>query len=55
MNVKILIEHHLESLSLKGGCIGSPESTLDKMSNCWNLMQLLNFTIFTLCILYYIV
>ena len=35
MMVKLLTEHHLEFLSLKGGCIGSSESTLVKMSNCW--------------------
>ena len=32
---KLLTEHHLEFLSLKGGCRGSSESTLVKMSNCW--------------------
>ena len=35
MIVKLLTEHHLEFLSLKGGCRGSSESTLIKMSNCW--------------------
>ena len=35
MIVKLLTEHHLECLSLKGGCRGSSESTLVKMSNCW--------------------
>ena len=35
MIVKLLTEHHLEFLSLKGGCTGSFESTLVKMSNCW--------------------
>ena len=35
MIVKLLTEHHLKFLSLKGGCRGSSESTLDKMSNCW--------------------
>ena len=35
MIVKLLTEHHLEFLSLKGGCRGSSEFTLDKMSNCW--------------------
>ena len=35
MSVKLLMEHHLEFLSLKGGYIGSSESTLVKMSNCW--------------------
>ena len=31
MSVKLLTEHHLESLSLKGRCTGSSESTLVKM------------------------
>ena len=35
MIVKLLIEHHLELLSLKGGCSGSSESTLVKMPHCW--------------------
>ena len=35
MIVKLLTEHHLEFLSLKGGCRGPSESTLVKMSNCW--------------------
>ena len=35
MMVKLLTEHHLEFLSLKGGCRGPSESTLVKMSNCW--------------------
>ena len=35
MIVKLLTEHHLEFLSLKGGCRGSLESTCVKMSNCW--------------------
>ena len=35
MSVKLLTEHHLEFLSLSGGCTGSSESTLVKMSNCW--------------------
>ena len=34
MTVKLLTEHPLEFLSLKGGCTGSSESTLFKMSNC---------------------
>ena len=33
--VKLLTEHHLEFLSLKGGCRGSTESRHVKMSNCW--------------------
>ena len=35
MSVKLLIEHHLEFLSFKGGCTGSSESTLVKMLHCW--------------------
>ena len=34
MIVKLLTEHHLEFLSLKGGCTGSPESTLVKIPHC---------------------
>ena len=35
MIVKLLTEHHLEFLSLKGCCRGSSESTLVNMSICW--------------------
>ena len=35
MIVKLLTEHHLEFLSLKGGDTGSSESTLVKMPNYW--------------------
>ena len=35
MIVKLLTAHHLEFLSLKGGCRGSSESTLVKITNCW--------------------
>ena len=35
MSVKLLTEHHLESLSLKGGCTGSPQSPLVQMPHCW--------------------
>ena len=35
MIVKLLTEHHLWCLSLKGGCRGSSESTLVKMPHCW--------------------
>ena len=56
MIVKLLAEHHLEFLSLKGGCRGSSESTLVKMSNCWKshaAAQFFNFlmkVVHTLCI-----
>ena len=33
--VKLLTEHHLEFLSLTGGCAGSSESTHVKMPHCW--------------------
>ena len=31
---KLLTKHHLEFLSLKGGCTGSSESTLVKIPHC---------------------
>ena len=34
MTHRLLTEHHLEFLSLKGGCTGASESTLVKMSHC---------------------
>ena len=33
--VKLIIEHHLEFLSLKGGFTGSSESTPVKRPHCW--------------------
>ena len=53
MIVKLLTEHHLEFLSLKGGCRGSPESTLIKMPHCWKshalaqMIVLPNFLVFS--------
>ena len=35
MTVKLLTEHLLEFISLKGGCTGLSESTLVKMPYCW--------------------
>ena len=35
MSVKLVTEHHLEFLSLKGGDTGSSESALVKMPHCW--------------------
>ena len=35
MIVKLLTEHHLEFLSLKGGCRGLSESTHVKKQHCW--------------------
>ena len=37
MNVKLLTDHHLEFLSLKGSCTGLSEFTLVKMPHCWKL------------------
>ena len=34
MSVKLLTEHRLEFVSLKGGCTGSSETTLVKMRHC---------------------
>ena len=35
MIVKLLTEHNLEFLSLKGGCTVSSDSTLVKKPHCW--------------------
>ena len=35
MIIKLLTEHHLEFLSLKGGCRGLSESIHVKMPRCW--------------------
>ena len=35
MIVKLLTEHRLEFIRLKGGCTGSSESKLVKMPHCW--------------------
>ena len=35
MSVKLLTEHHLESLSLKGGRTGLSESASVKIPHCW--------------------
>ena len=51
MIVKLLTEHHLEFLSLKGGCRGPSESTLVKMPNCWKshaLAHIIHFCSITL-------
>ena len=44
MIVKLLTEDNLESLSLKGGCTGSAESTLVKMPHCWKSHVTAHFT-----------
>ena len=35
MNAKLLTQHHLEFVSLKGGCTGLSESVHVKMPHCW--------------------
>ena len=42
-SVKLLTEHHLELLSLKGGCTSLSESTLVKIPHCWNHMTWLKY------------
>ena len=45
MIVKLLTEHPLEFLSLKGGCTGSSESTLVKMPHCWKSRATAHFIV----------
>ena len=45
MSVKLLTEHHMEFLCLKGGCTGSTESTHVKMHIVGNLMPRLNYDV----------
>ena len=46
MIVKLLTEHHLEFLSLKGGGIVLSESTHVKMPHCWKSNALAHFIIY---------
>ena len=43
MSVRLLTEHHLEFLSLTGGCRGSSECTHVKMTNCWKSHALAHY------------
>ena len=43
MIVKLLTKQYLKFLSLKGGCTGSSESTLVKMSHCWKSHALAHY------------
>ena len=45
MSVKLLSEHHLEFVCLKGGCRGSSESTHVKMPHCWKSHALDHYVI----------
>ena len=35
MSIKLLIDYHVEFLSLKRGCTGSSEAILVKIPHCW--------------------
>ena len=48
MSVGLLTEHHLEFLSLKGGCTGSSESTHLKTQHCWKSRVMAHFIYFIL-------
>ena len=48
MSGKLLTEHHLEFLSLKGCCRGSSESALVKTSNCWKSHAVAHIYLFEL-------
>ena len=52
MIVKLLTEHHLEFLSLKGGCRGSSESTYVKIPHCWKLHALAQLFLMLICLIY---
>ena len=43
MIVKLLTEHHLEFLSLKGGCTGLSVSTHVKIPHCWKFHTLAHY------------
>ena len=52
MIVKLLTEHYLEILSLKGGYTGSSESTHVKMPHCWKshaLAHIIECKLFSPC------
>ena len=58
MTAKLLTEHHLEFLSLKGGCTSSSESILVKMPHCWKshvaaniMLQSTGMVIFIWCVI----
>ena len=51
MTVKLLTEHHLEFLRLKGGCKGSSESTLVKMLHCWKSCVMAHISMMLIIIL----
>ena len=49
VSVKLLTEHHMKFLSLKGGCTGSSGCTVIKMPHCWKshvTAHLIHFRLF---------
>ena len=44
MNIKLLTEHLLKFLNLKGGCTRSSDSTLVKMPHCWKSLVVPHIT-----------
>ena len=52
MTVKLLTEHNLEFLCLKGGCTGSSESTLVKMPHCWKSYVRVQFSYILMAIFF---
>ena len=53
MIVTLLTEHHLEFLSLKGGCRGSFESTHVKMPHCWKSHALAHMFCFVFVLVFF--
>ena len=46
MIVQLLTKHHLEFVSLTGGCTDSSESTLVEMPHCWKSHALAHCILF---------
>ena len=47
MTLRLLTEHHLKFLNLKGGCKGSSESTLVKIPHFWKSHVVAYISFFT--------
>ena len=45
MTINLLTEHHLEFLSLLGGCTGFFEATLVQLPHCWKSYVVAHFTL----------
>ena len=55
MTVKLLAEHHLEFLSIRGGFTGLSESIIVKMRHCWELHVGALIVIYHLAVVYTLV